>query len=280
MPDNASVDIQALIESAREQYPALWRKTIADWSVDSSEDAAWLIYAASYLLRTAGVYWAIDPFVLSSRVKGVDAPNFLSDLAPLELVLLTHVHNDHFDLNLIRAIAALPICWVVPDFMLEKVQAAGVTRSNIRVPQAGEVIRHKVLEITPFDGQHIRGRAGVPEMGYAVSCEGKNWVFPGDTRVYDDRLFPRFGKVDALFAHLWLGKAQASAQPPPLLNEFCEFVAAQQPQRVVVTHLYELGRNIDELWHQGHYAQVEQLLRASHPGIKVEMAVTGTKVVL
>lgn len=280
MPGNSPVDIQKLIESAREQYPTLWRKMITEWRADGQENAAWLVYAANYLFRTASVRWAIDPFALSSRVRGVVAPDFLHDLAPLELVLLTHAHNDHLDLNLIRAIATLPIRWLVPDFMLEKVLTAGVPRSNILVPQVGVPVRYNALEITPFAGQHIRSKDGVPEIGYLVSCEGRRWAFPGDTRVYDDNLFPRFGRVDALFAHLWLGKAQASAEPPPLLKELCDFVTAQQPERIVVTHLYELGRDEDDLWHRGHYAQVEKVIRASHPAIKVEMAVTGTKVVL
>ena len=167
------------------EYPALWRRIINDWRKDAVGDAAWLMYAANYLFRTGGVRWAVDPFSLSTRIKDVPQPDFKTDLEKLELVLLTHAHNDHLDLNFIRAIAPLPIRWIVPRFMLEKVLSAGVPQANIIVPADNQPISFKYLTITPFAAQHIHGKSGVPETGYLVECNGKRWLFPGDTRVYD-----------------------------------------------------------------------------------------------
>jgi L-ascorbate metabolism protein UlaG (beta-lactamase superfamily) len=260
MPINTPEDIQRKITRARAEYPALWRRIIDDWHVDANGDTAWLTYAANYLFRTGGVRWAIDPFSLSTRIKDVGEPDFESDLGKLELVLLTHAHNDHLDLNLIHAIASLPIRWVVPRFMLEKVLSVGVPQANIIVPANNQPISYKHLTITPFAAQHIRGNSGVPETGYLVACGAKRWIFPGDTRVYDPANIIPFAPVDAVFAHVWLGKACAAMDIPPLVEEFCHYFTACRPHRIILTHLDELGRDEKELWDERHVILIKAAL--------------------
>ena len=214
MQINTAVEIEEKIARARVEYPALWRRLIQQWHAAESGNSAWLMYAANYLFFTGGVRWAIDPFSPATRIKGIPHADYAADLDQLELVLLTHAHNDHLDLNLIRAISGLPIQWIVPEFMLEKVTGAGVPGKNILVPVNGKTIEFKGLGITPFAGQHIHGRYGVPETGYLVECAGKRWLFPGDTRVYEPGtclilvLWTRFSRMSG-----WARNARLS---PPL----------------------------------------------------------------
>jgi len=95
---------------------------ISEWK-SSQKDRFWLTYSANYLLHTAGVKWAIDPYSLFTRVGGGEQPAFSDDLNTLQLVVLTHSQSDHLDLNLIAAIQDLPIYWVIPEFLLAKVNA-------------------------------------------------------------------------------------------------------------------------------------------------------------
>lgn len=260
MQINTGVEIEEKIARARAEYPALWRRFIHQWREATSGNSAWLMYAANYLCYTGGVRWAMNPFSLSTRISGVPHADYAADLDQLELVLLTHIHNDHFDLNLISAIAGLPIQWIVPDFMLNQVLGAGVPRKNIVVPTNGESIAFKGLGITPFAGQHIHGRYGVPETGYLVECCGKRWLFPGNTRVYDADKLPDVGSVDAVFAHVWLGKGQAGLPISPLLEDFCQYTLSCKAKRILLTHLDELGRDEKDLWDVRHVRMIANKL--------------------
>ena len=227
---------------------------INEWKQNSGADCAWLTYSANYLFRTAGVRWALDPFSLFTRVGGGPQPDFAADLAGLQLVVLTHAHNDHLDLNLVTAIRELPLTWVIPEFMLPGVmQAADLPRERILIPEPGKPIQVGGLTLTPFTALHFRGTRGVPEMGYLAEFSGKRWLFPGDTRSYTADRLPDFGKLDGAFAHLWLGKAAALLETPPLLPDFCGFFSQLNPARLVITHLDELGRDEPELWEEHHF---------------------------
>ena len=254
---NTRVEIEEKIARARAEYPALWRRLIREWREDERGNCAWLMYAANYLFYTGGVRWSMDPFSLSTRISGVPHPDYGADLDLLELVLLTHVHNDHLDVNIIKAIAGLPIQWIVPEFMVGQVVGAGVPRKNVTIPENGKSIPFKGLVITPFAGQHIHGRYGVPETGYLVECGGKRWLLPGDTRVYDAGNLPDFGSVDAVFAHVWLGKACANLPVPPLLKAFCQYTLGSQAKRIILTHLDELGRDEKDLWDERHVQMIK-----------------------
>lgn len=277
---NTKVEIKKKIARARVEYPALWRWFIREWRDTENGDFAWLMYAANYLFYTGGIRWAMDPFSLATRINRVPHADYASDLEPLELVLLTHAHNDHLDLNLIGAIAGLPIQWVVPEFMLDKVTGAGVPMNNIIIPVDGKSITFKGLGITPFAGQHIHGRYGVPETGYLVECSGKRWFFPGDTRVYDPGKLPDFGPVDVVFAHVWLGKACAALPTPPLLEGFCRFYLGIKAKRILLTHLEELGRDEKDLWDEWHVRMIIDKMEAISAFKEVEAYGMGRKICL
>ena len=269
------------IDRARKEYPSLWRGLIQEWQNCGKRDAAWLTYAASYLLNTASIKWALDPFSLITRVGHANQPDFLKDLESLQLVVFSHAHQDHLDLNIIGALRNLPITWVIPAFMLERVtNAAGLHREQILVPRAGNPIHFGDLTLTPFDGLHFRGTHGVPEMGYVAEFSGKRWLFPGDTRTYDTSRVPHFDALDGVFAHLWLGRGKALEVEPPLMEEFCQFFASLQPKQIVVTHLEELGRDADDFWDMSHYQKVFARFQEISSKIKVSASCMGQSVIL
>jgi L-ascorbate metabolism protein UlaG (beta-lactamase superfamily) len=137
------------------------------------------------------------------------------DLSTLSFVLLTHGHKDHLDLDLLAALRHLPIKWVVPEFILSNVvEQAGLPRENIIVPSPRASIELNGIRILPFDGLHWEttpdgNRRGVPSMGYLIECNGRRWLFPGDTRTYNASQLPALDAVDAVFVHLWLGRGSA-----------------------------------------------------------------------
>ena len=268
-------------------YPGLWATIIQEWNSSRADDRAWLIYTANYLLRTGKTRWALDPLTLHWRVPEAQPVNMAHDLEGLSFILLTHKHADHLDLDLMRTLSKLPILWVIPEHLLGMVGENGVSCKKIIVPKPLETLEIEGVRIIPFDGLHwhmasngLGERRGVPATGYVVEFSGKRWLFPGDVRSYDASKLPSIGPVDGFFAHLWLGHGCALIERPPLLEAFCLFCLAQQPKRIVLTHLHEFGRKADDYWHEGHVQQVRDWFRGEALNRKVEYATLGNGVKL
>jgi hypothetical protein len=271
--------LEVRIEQAKAGYSNLWDKIITDWKASDAGEHAWLTYSANYLLNTAGVRWGLDPLALPARLPGMLSPNYARDLDRLQLIVFSHAHHDHLDFHLMSALQGLPLLWVIPEFMLELIlKNVSIPAERIIVPKPACRIDVESLGLTPFEGLHIRDQNGVPEMGYLVEFSGKRWLFPGDTRLFDAARIPEVGHLDGVFAHLWLGKAGAQIDPPPMLEEFCAFFGAFNTGRLVITHLNELGRDLNDLWDETHYQSVVQAFRKYAASPQIEMGLTGDKI--
>jgi hypothetical protein len=286
---------QQLINQRREAvsraYPALWSQMIADWAAPGDQDCAWLLYSANYLLRTAGVRWAIDPLALASRVPGAPKMDASRDLAGLSFVVLTHAHADHLDRDLIRQMQYLPVQWIIPQAVWSILRSQlDIDLNRVIIPRSLVPINIQGVRLVPFDGLHWEPKPpgaaeswrphGVPAMGYLVELSGKRWLFPGDTRDYRASRLPRFGPVNGLFAHVWLGRGCAQLDPPPLVEPFVNFMVGLKPGAIVATHLHEFGRDADDYWGDDHFQCVSRQLQAVAPHIQVSSAKIGEKVIL
>jgi L-ascorbate metabolism protein UlaG (beta-lactamase superfamily) len=273
------------------RYPAIWSSMIDMWNASGEGDFAWLMYSSNYLFRTGGVRWAIDPMTLNNRVSEAPVIDIARDLQGLSVVLLTHEHADHLDLNLLRRLREFCLHWVIPQELLGFALEEGLLqRDCIIVPTPFEPIDLCGLRITPFPGFHWDLSSfpakpgnlarGVPSTGYLVEMAQKRWLFPGDTRTYDARMVRGFGPVDAVFAHLWLGRGCALMASPPLLDAFNRFFVAMQPRKIVITHLEEFGRSVEDYWTRGHAKLVSRSLRQLAPLIDVVVPHLGEAILI
>ena len=117
-------------------------------------------------------------------------------------------------------------------------------------------------------------------MGYLIECNGKRWLFPGDTRCYDSAQLPRFGNVDVVFAHLWLGRSSALADRPPLLEAFCRFYLDLGACQVILTHLNEFGRDANDYWDDVHVQLVCSKFREMSVNLPVVPLDMGNSILL
>jgi L-ascorbate metabolism protein UlaG (beta-lactamase superfamily) len=244
------------------------------------------MYSANYLFRSKGVRWAVDPLSLHWRIPAALRVDLAADLADLKIILLTHDHKDHLDLELIKALKELPIQWVVPQFLVEKIhRETKLSMEKMIFPKLMHPLNLQGLTILPFEGQHLITNPdgtckGVPELGYLVESAGRRWLFPGDTRVYDLSRFPKFGSVDILFAHLWLGHGTALMENVAMSETFCRFFADLKPKRIFITHLEEFGRDANDFFDEGHAQRVKQIFETGYAAIACETLMMGEKIVL
>jgi L-ascorbate metabolism protein UlaG (beta-lactamase superfamily) len=256
-------------------YPVLWSHMVTEWQRPGPEDLAWLMYSANYLLRTANVRWTIDPLRLKHKLA--DAPDMpVEDLKSLDFILLTHQHSDHLDLNLLHGLQDFPVLWVVPAFLLPVLQAeVDIAEERLIIPEPMRTFEIQGIRITPFNGLHwepmpdSRPLRGVEAMGYLIEHHGKRWLFPGDTRTYDASQLPPFDSIDILFAHVWLGRGSALNDEPTLLHSFSRFCMDLRPKKIVLTHLYEFGRDANDCWGDEHVQQITSLMAETGPEISV-----------
>jgi hypothetical protein len=165
------------------------------------------------------------------------------------------------------------------------IEQAGLHRRKILTPTANRSIELNGIHIVPFGGLHWETTSeghckGVPAMGYLIECNGKRWLFPGDTRSYDSNSLPDFGTVDVIFAHLWLGRGCALVGKPPLLEDFCQFYLDLKAPRVILTHLYEFGRDASDYWDDVHVPLVCSKFREMSASLSVDALEMGNSALL
>lgn len=266
---------ESSLETARARlnagYPALWHSMIADFA-DSSADRVWLTGPANYLFCAAGIRWAVDP-----AFKHPDVINLINaahgrPLERLSFCLHTHGHNDHVHTPTLQALAPLPITWVAPHFMRDKLAASGVPLHRLLLVEPGDVIQLCGLTLHAFEGRHYDAgtRLGVDSLWYLIEAGGRRIFLPGDVRDYDTAHLPPLGRVHDLFAHVWLGRKNAlNPNPEPFLSQLAAFIARIAPDRLFLTHLYELRRPPDSLWTAAHAALVSRALRPLAPDTQI-----------
>lgn len=247
------------------------------WQAPRNHDAVWLIYSASYLLHAGGVKWAVDPVLPDNRIPEAPELEVTSDLSDLELVLLSHAHQDHRDVRLWSQLAPSGCHWIVPDHMLADFTSHVAMRNvSHSVAVAGRELNIAGLRIVPFLSPHHERRSmelinPVASTGYLVETKNKSFLFPGDIRTYDPTYIRPFVGVTAVFAHVFLGRSAALMPAPPLLQAFTEFFLACRPRRILLTHLYEFGRDPVDCWQTSHARMAAAALRARGRKVKISV---------
>lgn len=265
------------------RYHEIFTQMTSEWKKFGDKDnKMWLQYSASYLFRTNGIGWAMD-LCIPTSLCGCQLPeNLANNLKDLVFVLFTHTSRDHIDIQTVKALAHLPIRWVVPDHMTMYFKTAGVPMNRIIEIKFGEDIEVEGINIHAFESVHWHTPQNKHpvETGYLIKTGNLRLLFPGDIRTYDSSLFPKFGPVDWIFAHLWLGSDQALSFPPPLLDDFCEFILDFKPRSVLLSHLHEIMREPNSYWSYIHAGMVIDQINIKNPKVKIAVPKFGEGILL
>ena len=239
-----------------------------------------LMQCACYLFNTGGFCWGMDVGFLDALWQLTGSPYEMETLLkPLQLVILTHGHNDHYSEPSIRALARLAhLRWVVPDFLAERTLSLGVARENMTVISAGQAVTMGPLRIQSFAGRHFRPDTGkgLDCLGYHISAQGApSLVFPADVRDFRLEGLPQLPPADYCFAHVYLGDGNEFAESFPMAEDFCRFMLHFSHKNVLLTHLYNPERVYGQMWDDRHACVVENKLKELEPGVRVQVPQVG-----
>ncbi len=191
---------QAIQETARHVTPSKLTPTPATWS-DNEIHAAWIGHA-TVLLNFYGLTILTDP-VMMPRVglnigvatvgpkRLIAPPLSVKELPPIDLILLSHAHMDHFDMPTLGSFGSKP-----------KAVTAKATRDlfnsmrfqkNVTELAWGESTMvntdHGDVHVKAFEVNHWGARWRTDKQrgynGYVIEREGRKLMFGGDTASTD-----------------------------------------------------------------------------------------------
>lgn len=100
----------------------------------------------------------------------------------LKLVLLTHIHSDHFKKETIRKLAQErpTLRFACCEWLTEELLKCGVNKSNIDVLKIGTKYDYKTFKIVPIKLYH-----DVPQCGYRIFWNDFKVIYATDTKTLE-----------------------------------------------------------------------------------------------
>ena len=100
----------------------------------------------------------------------------------LKIVLLTHIHTDHFKKETLKKLAQErpTLRFACCQWLLKPLIECGVSRSNIDVLEIGKKYDYKLFKVVPIKLYH-----DVPQCGYRIMFDNKKILYATDTRTLE-----------------------------------------------------------------------------------------------
>ena len=166
---------------------------------------------SSHLLKLRGKYWLIDP-VFGERASPVSfagpkrfhlPPLALTDLPPIEGLILSHDHYDHLDLPTIEYLNGRVQRYFVPLGVGARLQDMGVAAQRIEEFDWWQGSSHAGVQLTAVPAQHFSGRTLTDRnrtlwAGWVIESGGQRIFYSGDSGYFAGfkQIGDRFGGFD------------------------------------------------------------------------------------
>ena len=218
--------------------------------LDSDKDGLAALAPSAYILKLGRTKIAIDMSLCTMPVSEENVKAVADIVSGCDAVIVTHNHADHFDPALLSLVSDdVPI--YMPNFL-------SYNKKNVTYFGDGTDISVGDVQIEFFESAHSAGENVVPEYGFAAKHNGKHYVFPTDVRCYNAE-HKVFHNTEVLVPHLWLGRRMAlMLTDNNYIEEFAAFVNSFGAKRVLVGHLYDIHREIDDMWTDIHFDAVKE----------------------
>lgn len=186
----------------------------------------WSMYNHGFILKTPGTIIAFD-LVHGYPSWGYQIPETV--LAQIDVLFITHRHEDHLDRSLVRAVLELGGQVVMP--VEDKLIGYDLVYlgPNEQVVVAG-------LQITAHDGLH----GGIPVRMYEVTTsEGVTVLHTGDNQTSET--LPEGLRVDILLLNAWVNEGGGGSTLEGTRNSIMKI----EPKLTVLGHILEMSHEYD-----------------------------------
>lgn len=130
-------------------------KEILDYQLSADEAALWWLGQSGYIIRSAGITVAIDPYLSDAAATGMPEftrlypPPIATDQLHVDIYVVTHNHADHLDPETIQAYAHKDTTrFIAPRLAGKQLEALGVPANRITRVDVGERWADANVEVT------------------------------------------------------------------------------------------------------------------------------------
>lgn len=113
---------------------------------------------------------------------GITFKKLAEDYKKLKIVLLTHIHQDHFNKTTIKKLAKErpTLRFGCCEWLVKELVDLGVEKKNIDVFKTGKIYDYKDFKVIPIKLYH-----DVPQCGYKLKINGNKLIYATDTNKID-----------------------------------------------------------------------------------------------
>lgn len=96
----------------------------------------------------------------------------------LDIVLLTHIHQDHFNKSTIKKLAfeRPTLRFGCCEWLVKELIECGVNKKNIDIYETGKIYTYRNFKVVPINLYH-----DVPQCGYKLKINGNKLIYATDT---------------------------------------------------------------------------------------------------
>ena len=261
-----------LYDEVRENFDSWFSSALRVW--ETSENAFSLIHSSSFLFHTNGCKWGMDIAFRNSRFLAKTPAQAATLLAPMQLMVLSHGHRDHYEESTLKVLANNNTLFLIPDFLEERTLGLGIPAEKLVIARPGEAVTLFGITFLPFESSHYRPNGkGVREYGYYVTASGcPSMVFPVDIRDFAKKA--DLPKADICFSNVWLEDNSVDGWDA-IVEPWAEYMLKFSQKQIYLAHLYEDGRPDDRMWRREHADAVREELLRRNPSISVHIPQRG-----
>ncbi len=170
---------------------------VGNTEVKQGEPAVFWLGQAGFLIKTAkGKQIVIDPYFSDcvERLIPEEGLGFKRLMPPVcgaeeldpDVLIISHEHNDHFDVDAIGALVKEKTAVYTNCQVAEEMERMGFDRSRIHVMKKGLPVELEEFRIVPVDCDH--GELAPEALGFVLDFGFSRLYYAGDTALTADRL--------------------------------------------------------------------------------------------
>ncbi len=169
---------------------------------------------ACFMVKYRDTFLLIDPFFSGKffwqdhlEVQ-IDKPDItLEDLPKIDVVLCSHAHGDHFEIETISKLVKRDgSTLIAPADVIESCIKAGLNESKLLVARIKEPFCVGDIRITCLPNKGHENEKECGKLSFLIECEKKKIFYSGDSHGYSEAWDEYRGKIE--LACLWCVKTE------------------------------------------------------------------------